>query len=452
MTSNLGPSRAGPVRPFNVTHGTVLRIAVPMMLAYLSTPLVGAADTAIVGQLGDAALIGGVAVAAMIFDVVFGTLNFLRGATTGLTAQAFGAGNKAEEQATLLRASGVALVFGLAIVLVQAPIAWIGFAGMGAPPEVTAAGRAYFFVRIWSAPFMLINYVVLGWILGRGEAGTGLLLQTVLNGVNIAVSVWFVLGLGWGVEGAALGTVVAEIVTAVLGVLLVAMRMSGRPIPLLALLLDRNPLRRMVAVNSDMMIRSLVLLLAFGFFTAQGARFGTVTLAANAVLMHFFLVAGYFLDGFATAAEQLAGRAVGARFRPAFERVVQLTLVWGLAAAGIFSGVYLLVGPCLIDMMTTAPDVRTEARQYLPWAALTPLAGVIAFQMDGIFIGATWSRDMRNMMLASALIYVAFWAALTPFLGNHGLWAAFLVFLGARSLTFRWRMRRLLPQTFPSAA
>src|SRR5687768_16813778 len=198
------------------------------------------------------------------------------------------------------------------------------------------------------------------------------------------------------------------------------------------------------------MIRSFSLLFAFAFFTRQGAEYGEVVLAANAILMHFFLVAGYFLDGFATAAEQLAGRAVGARYRPAFDRVVLLTTGWGFVTALALTAAYGLLGPSIVDVMTIAPEVRETARLYLAWAVLTPLAGVIAFQMDGIFIGATWSRDMRNMMLLSVAVYLAAWACLTPLLGNHGLWAALLIFLGARSVAFHWRMRRLLPRTFPA--
>jgi MATE family multidrug resistance protein len=223
-----------------------------------------------------------------------------------------------------------------------------------------------------------------------------------------------------------------------------------RELPSAAVIFERTGFARLLGVNRDIMIRSFTLLFAFAFFTRQGAQFGPVILAANAVLMHFFLVAGYFLDGFATAAEQLAGRAVGARFRPAFERVVRLTTVWGFGTAAALSLFYLALGPGFIDLMTTAADVRATARDYLAWAILTPIAGVIAFQMDGVFIGATWSRDMRNMMLLSLLIYIAAWAALTPLFGNHGLWLALLIFLSARSVTFHWRMRRLLPRTFPA--
>jgi MATE family multidrug resistance protein len=295
-----------------------------------------------------------------------------------------------------------------------------------------------------------MNYAVLGWVIGRGEAGSGLLLQTLLNGVNIALSMWFVLALGWGVEGAAWGTVLAEAVTAAAGLALAAWKLRGAPRPSRGHVFDLARLRRMMAVNSDMMVRSFSLIFAFAFFTRQGAGFGDVILAANAILMHFFMVGGYFLDGFATAAEQLAGRAVGARYRPAFEQVVRLTTVWGLATAALLSALFYLAGPAIIDLMTTAPEVRATARLYLGWAIVTPIIATIAFQMDGIFIGATWSRDMRNMMLLSVLVYLIAWLCLAPLYGNHGLWIALLVFLSARSITLYWRMRRLLPLTFPA--
>ena len=309
-----------PVRPFAVTHGTVFRLAVPMTLAYLSTPLVGAVDTAIIGQLGSAALIGGVAIGAVIFDVLFASFNFLRGATTGLTAQAVGAGDPLEQQSVLFRALLVALAAALLMLLLQSPLAAFGVWTMGVEGEVAEVALAYFFVRIWSAPFALVNYALLGWVLGRGEALFGLLLQTILNGINIAVSAFLVLAWGWGVEGAALGTVIAEAAAAGIGLGFAAWKLRGAPLPSRGRVFDLARLRRMMGINSAMLVRSFSLLFAFAFFTRQGAQFGAVTLAANAVLMHFFLVGGYFLDGFATAAEQLAGRAVSARYRPAFDR------------------------------------------------------------------------------------------------------------------------------------
>lgn len=428
-------------RSFEVSHRAVLAVAVPMTFAYLSTPLIGVVDTAVVGQLGDAALIGGIAVGAVIFDVIFTTFNFLRSGTTGLTAQALGAGDAQEEQAVFWRALTVALISGLIVIALQAPLLALALKLMGPSQPVAAATRDYFHVRVLAAPFALANYAVLGWFIGLGRAGTGLALQTLLNGLNIVLSVYFVLWLGWGIAGVAWGTVLGQTATAAAGLALV-LAADGKAGRLkLAAIFERAAFKRMIALNRDIMIRSFTLLFAFAFFTAQGARSGDLVLAANAVLMNFFLIASYFLDGMATAAEQLAGRAVGARWRPGFERAVGLTLIWSFALALALAAALWFAGPALIALMTTSQEVRAAARIYLAWAAATPLLGALAFQMDGVFIGATWSKDMRNMMLASLVAYLAAWWLAMPRLGNHGLWLALLVFLSMRGVTLAWRCR-----------
>jgi putative MATE family efflux protein len=439
------------VRPFEVTHAAVFRLAVPMTLAYLSVPLIGVVDTAVIGQLGEAALIGGIAIGAIVLDIVFNTCNFLRAGTTGLTAQAVGAGDAKEIVSVLVRALIVAAVLSAGILALQVPLIALGTWFMDPQPGVAGAMHDYLSVRIWQTPLTLADYALLGWLVGLGRAGIVLAVQTLLAILNIVLSLWFVLGLDLGVPGVAWASVLAEAIVVAVQVP-VALRLA--PLaerPSLARIRDRGGFSRLIGVNRDIMIRSFALLFAFAFFTRQGAQFGAVVLAANAILMHFFILGGYFLDGFATAAEQLSGRAVGARFRPAFERTVRLTTLWGLGTGVALSLVYLVFGGLIIDLMTTAADVRVTARTFLIWAVLTPIAGAIAFQMDGIFIGATWSRDMRNMMLLSVVVYLAAWAALTPLLGNHGLWMALLIFLGARSVSFHWRMRSLLPRTFPVA-
>jgi putative MATE family efflux protein len=440
-------SAAPAIRPFLVTHRSVLRIALPMTLAYLSTPLVGLIATGVIGQLGNAAMIGGVALGAVIFDVIFVSFNFLRGATTGFTAQATGAGDPQEEQDMLLGGLAIAAVAGGAILLLQAPLAVGGLAALGAHGDIAEYGRAYYDARVWSAPFVFFNFVIYGWVLGRGEALTGLLLQLLLNGFGIALAVLLVLGLGWGVAGAGWAAVAAEAIAAAAGGMILLARTDRRRWRL-AETINPARLRRLLSVNGDMMIRSLALLGGLSFFTRQSAVMGVDILAANTILLRLYFFAVAFLDGLATAAEQLAGRAVGARFRPAFDRVVGLTTIWGFAFAVIVTLALFATGPWIIRHMTPIPEIRDLALAYLSWAAMVPLVGVVAFQMDGIFIGATWSREMRNMMLLSLVVYIATWAALTPFLGNHGLWIALLAFNGARSIAFRWQMRALVPRTF----
>ncbi|MCC2110490.1 MAG: MATE family efflux transporter, partial [Hyphomicrobiales bacterium] len=396
----------------------------------------------------DAVLIGGIAVGAIIFDILLTTFNFLRASTTGLAAQALGAGDEVEQKAVFLRAGLIAVVSGIVIVVLQVPILWVSLKLMGAEPAVAAVVGDYFTIRVLASPFALVNYAVLGWFVGMGRTRFGAGLQILLSLVNIALSLLLVLRLGWGVAGVAWGSVLAEIITAAVGLVLIARFGGGRPFPALSVVLDRARLRRLVGINRDIMIRSFSLLFAFAFFTAQGARAGAVVLAANALLMNFFIFGGYFLDGFATAAEQITGRAVGARFRPAFDAAVRLTLVWGFALAGALSVILLIAGPTIIDLMTTSVETRLAARTYLVWAALTPVLGVVAFQMDGIFIGSTWSADMRNMMLASLAIYLVVWWLAVPVFGNHGLWLALLVFLSARGITLSWRCYVRAGETF----
>jgi MATE family multidrug resistance protein len=438
-------------RGFAVTHGVVLRLAVPMTAAYLSVPLAGLVDTAVIGQIGIAALIGGIAIGAVILNILFTTCNFLRAGTTGLTAQAFGAGDEKERQAVLGRALIIALVIGLAIVVAQRPLIATGLWLMHVGPEVESAAGDYLAVRIWATPFVLANFVLVGWLLGVARPGTVLLLQMIFAALNIGLSLLFVLHLGWGVAGVAWASVFAEAVTVVLTLPFVIRLLPAGSRPSRRRIFDRVGFVRIIAVNRDIMIRSFSLLFAFAVFTRQGAQFGDVVLAANAVLMHLFLIGGYFLDGLATAAEQLAGRAVGARYRPAFRTSVRLTLIWGFTLSLALTVIYLIAGRQFIALMTTAPEVRASAEMFLVWAALTPLAGVLAFQMDGVFIGATWSSDMRSMMLVSLAVYLAALAVLIPALGNHGLWLALLLFLGVRGLSLFLRLRRREPETFGGA-
>ena len=434
-----------------VTHKRVLGIAIPMTLAYLTTPLVGIVDMTVIGQLGDAALLGGIAVGAIIFDLVFTTFNFLRSGTTGLTAQALGANDRPELNHIVWRALGLGTFSGLAILLLQVPIFMVAMYFIAASETVHEATRQYFFIRVLAAPVSLANYAILGWLLGLGRATLGLFIQTVLNGVNMALSAWFVLSLGWGISGAAWSTVIAEVIGLVTGLIIVAFILGPNIVPRIGRVFDRAKLKLMLSLNRDIMIRSFALIFAFSMFTAISAQAGDVTLAANALLMNFFLFSGFFLDGFATAAEQLAGVAIGARQRAAFERAVKLTLFWGFGLAGALTGIYVLFGADLIAFMTNAEDVRRMANEYLIWATITPLAGVLAFEMDGIYIGATWSRDMRNMMLASLIAFVAAWWIFYPLIGNHGLWLALMIFLSVRGFTLAWRLKFRINQTFQPA-
>lgn len=438
-----------------VTHRRVLAIALPMTVAHLTTPMLGVVDAAVVGRLGDAALLGGVALAAVVFDMLFWGFGFLRMGTVGLAAQALGRRDGVEEKAVLARALVIAFACGAALVALQVPILLAALRLGGASAEVNAALADYSHVRIFAAPFSLANYAVLGWLTGLGRTGRALALQVGMNLLNMVLTAALVLGAGLGIAGAAAGTLVAEIAGAAAGLALCARLVGCGPLGLFGavprtVLLDGARIRQAMLLNGDIMIRTAAIMFAFFFFAAQGARAGDAILAANAVLQNLGLVAAYFLDGFATAAEQICGAAVGGRRRAAFSRGVRLALLWGFGFALAACGLYLAAGPAFIDLMTTSPEVRELARRYLVYAALLPVAGVGAFAFDGVFVGALWSRDMRNLMLMAVGIYLAAWWALRPF-GNDGLWSALMVFLAARGLLQALRLPALMRRTFASA-
>lgn len=430
---------------FHVTHARVFHIAGPAMLANLTTPLLGVVGTAVIGRLGEAHLLGGVAMSALVFDCVFWLFGFLRMGTVALTAQALGAGDGGEQRAVLFRALLVAAAIGVALVALQHPLAALIYGAMGGSARVLEAATLYFFIRVWSAPFVLANYAVLGWLIGLARTGTALAVQIFINVLNMAATAYLVLGLDLGVGGAAWAAVLAEAAGLAVG-LAVALRLLRRRFGATAYVLDRARIARMLAINRDIMIRTTALIAAFFFFTAQGARAGDTTLAANAVLHNFTLIGSFFLDGMAVAAEQICGRAMGARDRPAFDRAVRLVLAWGFGFGAAATLLFAAAGTVMIDLMTASPEVRAAAREFMIFAALAPVAGVLAYTYDGIYVGATWARDMRNLMLVALAIYFAVWWLTAP-LGNAGLWSALLVFLLARGLLQAARYPALVRQT-----
>jgi multidrug resistance protein, MATE family len=419
-----------------LTYGRVLALSLPIILSNVTTPLLGVTNTAVIGQLGEAHLIGAVAIGAQLFSLLFWAFGFLRMGTTGLTAQATGAGDTAETNALLARALLIAGAAGLALIILQHPLAWACLAMIKPSAAVEENAQAYFAIRIWSAPFALANYALLGWFIGLGKTRTALFLQLALNGANIVLNLVLVSVLGWGVPGVAAGTLIAEGLAAAFGLTLAFREIGGRGAALpWSRTLDRSGLVLMMAVNTDLLLRTLSLLFVFTFFTAQAARSGDVILAANEVLLLFLSVSAYLLDGFAFATEVLTGRAIGAARADRFRDAVKLSSVWAVGIAFAVSLLYTFFGTTIVDALTTNAAVRETARLYLPWAVAAPAIGVACFQLDGIFIGATRTRDMRNMILLSLVIFLAAWAALTPAFGNHGLWASLLVFFVARAVT-----------------
>ncbi len=424
-----------------ITHSRLLKIAAPIVLSNATVPLLGAVDTGVVGQLGQAAPIGAVGVGSVILISLYWIFGFLRMGTSGLAAQAHGAGDMAERGAILLRALLIGAVAGLVFIAGQGLLFQAAFAIAPAGEEVETLAQQYLAIRIWGAPATIAAYAVTGWLIAVERTRAVLLLQLWINGVNVILDLWFVLGLGWGVGGVAAATLIAEWTGLFLGLWLCRDGLIPVWRAALARLPDHAALRVMLAVNRDIMIRSVLLQLSFTTFVFLGARQGDVTLAANQVLLQFLSITAYALDGFAFAAETLVGQAVGARARDDLRRAGRLAMQWGFAGAALLAAAFALAGPAIIDLMTTAPDVRAEARAFLPWLVAAPLIGVASWIYDGIFIGATLTTLMRRTMMLSVAIYAVALAILPPAFGNHGLWAALMVLNAARGIS----MARVAP-------
>ena len=417
-------------------HSRMWRLAAPIIISNISVPMLGAVDTAVVGHLPDARYLGGVAVGALVFTFIYWGFGFLRMGTGGLTAQAFGAEDADEVRACLARAAVIGIPVALILILLQAPMAWVAFTIVEATPEVEALAREYFFTRIWGAPATLMNFALLGWFIGVQNTKAALWHQLTLNGVNIVLDLVFVIGFGWGVAGVAAATAIADVAALAFGLWLalpILRRLGGAFVR--AKILEAEKIRRTVALNVDIFIRTICLVSAFAYFTAQGAAFGNVVLAANAVLLNFQTFMAHALDGFAHAAEALGGRAIGARDRQAFRDAVRAAMLWGLIVAIAFTLVYLLAGVAIVELLTGIQDVRAAAREYIVWSVVMPLVAVFPFVLDGVFLGATRGRTMRNAMIVSLVIYVVACLTFVPMWGNHGLWGALLIFMGARGIT-----------------
>ncbi|VCU58418.1 DNA-damage-inducible protein F [Tritonibacter mobilis] len=426
-----------------ITHSRVLKIALPIVLSNATVPILGAVDTGVVGQLGEAAPIGAVGIGAVILSTIYWIFGFLRMGTTGLAAQARGAGDEAETGALLMRGLLLAGGAGLFFILAQALVFWGAFTLAPASAEVEGLARQYLEIRIWGAPATIGLYAVTGWLIAMERTRGVFLLQIWMNGLNIVLDLWFVLGLGWGVEGVATATLIAEWSGLALGLWLCGSAFAGDQWHDWARIFDRLRIKRMMQVNGDIMVRSVLLNLSFTTFLFLGADLGDVTLAANQVLIQLLQMTAFALDGFAFSAEALVGGAVGARDPARLRRAAIVSSYWGVGFSVALATVFWWGGPALIDLMATAPQVRETARHYLIWVALAPLISVASFMFDGIYIGATWTRDMRIAMIQAVGVYVIALVILVPALGNHGLWLALMVLNTARAATLAARYPRL---------
>lgn len=422
-----------------LTHRRVLTIALPIVLSNATVPILGIVDTGVVGQLGQAAPIGAVGIGAIILSAVYWIFGFLRMGTTGLTAQAAGALNTDEVQALLSRALLIGLGAGAVMIAGQVWLFAGAFRVSPASDEVETLARQYMAIRIWSAPATIALYGVTGWLIGQERTRAVLAIQVLMNGANIGLDLLFVLGFDWGVQGVALATFIAEWSGLALGLWLCRDAFAGTAWRSVDRVFDKVRLARMAAVNTDILIRSVLLQAIFVSFLFFGADFGDVQLAANQILLQFLHVTAYALDGFAFAAEALVGRALGAGARDSLRRSAILSSGW---AVGICIGLaicFAAFGGTIVDIMAKSEVVRDAARVYLPYMVAAPIVGVAAWMLDGIFIGATRTKDMRNMMIVSAIAYFAAVIPLMAAFGNHGLWLGLLFSFVVRGVTLGWK-------------
>ena len=428
-----------PPGALNITHRRVWMLAGPIILSNISVPLVGAVDTAVVGHLPEPHSIGAVALGALIFSFLYWGFGFLRMGTTGFVAQAYGAGDWRGLSDTLLRVLFLALALGFATIIIGWPLIDFVLFLIDSSSVVEGLATDYAHIRIWSAPAVLCVYAFTGIFIGMHNTRAAFVLQLILNITNMLLDLLFVLGFGWGVEGVALASVIAEYLAMCCGFYLLripirnALEHFNR-----ARLLEPAALGSLVKANTNIFIRTLCLLFAFSYFTARSASQGEVILAANAILLHLQSIMAYGLDGFAHAVEALAGSAYGAGRQREFRRAVALTTFWGALIAFVAGAIYFLFGAAIINLFTGIDAVADTALRYLPWMIIAPILSVWSFQLDGIFIGTGHTREMRNAMLISMLAYVALLQLTIPLFGNHGLFLglAFFMLLRAASLLF----------------
>ncbi|WP_226925693.1 MULTISPECIES: MATE family efflux transporter [unclassified Meridianimarinicoccus] len=428
-----------PVEMAPPTHRRVLRIALPIVLSNATVPILGLVDTGVVGQMGAAAPIGAVGIGAVILTSIYWVFGFLRMGTAGLTAQALGADDREEVVAILSRALLVAALGGIGLIALQGPMMAGAFALSPASAEVEDMARGYIGIRVWSAPAAIALYGVTGWLIAQERTRAVLLLQLWMNGLNMGLDVLFVLSFGWGVNGVAVATFIAEWSGLALGLWICRGALLAPAARAWTAVFDRARMLRMATLNRDILIRSLLLEAIFVSFLFFAADLGDATLAANQVLLQFLHITAYALDGFAFSAEALVGQAMGARQRQVLRRSAVLTSFWGGIAGLLLTVGFAVAGGTIVDLMTTAEDVRVQAREFLPWMMVVPVFGAAAWMLDGIFVGATRSKDMRNMMVVSVLAYGAALAVLMPAFGNHGLWAALMVSFVVRGVTLGLR-------------
>lgn len=415
-------------------HRDILALSVPSVIASVTTPLLGLMDTAFTGHMGGAVYLAGIALGGNLFNLVYWMFGFLRMGTSGITAQAVGSGDTRQQWLTLYRALAMAVAAGAVIIALQQPLASVYHYFTGPDESAWREADRYFKILVWGAPASLSAFALSGWFIGMYQSKSAMWMSIAIDSFNIAATATLVLGCALKVDGVATGTLIAQWAGVAVGILM-ARRLGRPPKVSLGELLDSIQLRRFMSVNRDIFLRTLCLIAVTLWFTRAGAREGSVTLAANALLMQLFILFSYVMDGLAYAAEALAGTRVGAHDETGLRRTVSALMKWGAGTALVFTAVYFFCGEGILDLLSDDEGVRSAARDYLPWAVCVPIVSFMAFTWDGVFIGATATRWMLMTMALSATVYFAVYFVLKPWFGNTALWIAFLSFLGVRSIS-----------------
>ena len=416
-------------------YGALIRFAVPVMLAAIATPLMGMVDTAVLGRLGEPAIIAAAGIAASIFTLLYWCFSFLRYTTTAQVSQAIGRGDERGTDLAGLRPMLVAVAGGLALWILQWPIDSVALRLLSPPAEVVPLASRYFHARIWSAPFTLLGYAQCAWLMGHGRARAVMLLQLAMNGLNALLALLFVLEFHWGISGAAWATVTSEVCISIAStVTMLRMVPFTRWRAALEGAMGGAQWRLLFAANADIMLRTLLLTGSLALMTERGAQLGTLPLAANQILMQAFLLMANLLDGFAIAAEVFGARAVGAGSRTALTEVVKRTALLSMGWSLVLACGLMAVGTPYLHIMTANVPLQEAAARYWYWVAGLPLICIWAFFWDGVFMGAVRTRTLRDTMLVSVLIYVPVLFWFSRQWGNHGIWAALGVLMAARSI------------------
>ena len=421
----------------NQLNHSILKLAIPNIISNITVPLLGLVDMMLMGHLDSVSYIGAIGLGGTIFSVMYSIFSFMRAGTTGFTAQAYGGNNHQEISYGFYRSMGIALIATVLVLSLQRPIEWIAMQLLNGSDEVLRYTSDYFRVRIWAAPAVLSLYTFNGWYIGMQNTTIPMVIAILINAVNIGLSVLFVNVFNMGVAGVALGTVIAQYIGLLTAIIFMLAKYRQYLIPIeKKILLQADKLKRFFKVNTDFMIRSILLVLTIAFFTNQSAKLGDDILAVNMILMQFFYIFSYFTDGFAYAGEALVGRFTGAHDHENLKKTIKYLLLWGLGLSIPFTLLYWAFPETFIHLISDQPGIAEQARPYYIYMILIPVITFAAFLWDGIYIGATAAKEIRNtMIIASLIVFLPAWYFLMPIYGNHGLWIAFLLFMVARGVS-----------------